>query len=183
VTEDQLIHFIAGLPGVRRCHGPVRPTAPPELAWGDSFFFYDPEGDEPEDQRLPFATIVTQDYDGFDMASKPQPPRDLPSELGGSAGFAFGQLVGYPPAPTCRRTRGTSTTASWTAFSHIPCTPAQAWVSILKPERQDERIGRASLIVEAHRRAGGTSPARRRKTNWYHGLPLIKTWRYSEDLG
>jgi hypothetical protein len=38
----------------------------PEVAWGDSFFFYDPDGDAPTDRRMPFATIVTNDYDGND---------------------------------------------------------------------------------------------------------------------
>ena len=41
----------------------------PELAWGDSFFIYDPNRDLDESRRFPFATIVTQDYGDFDNAS------------------------------------------------------------------------------------------------------------------
>ena len=41
----------------------------PEIAWGDSFFIYDPDRDLPETRRFPFATIVTQDYGEFDNAS------------------------------------------------------------------------------------------------------------------
>src|SRR4051812_10463197 len=42
----------------------------PEVAWGDTFFFYDPNGDSDPHRRLPIATIVTKDYGDFDCASK-----------------------------------------------------------------------------------------------------------------
>jgi hypothetical protein len=38
-------------------------TGAPEVAWGDSFFFYG------NDRLHPFATIVTKDYPGFDTTS------------------------------------------------------------------------------------------------------------------
>ena len=41
----------------------------PEIAWGDSFFIYDPKRDLPDTRRFPFATIVTKDYTGFDEFS------------------------------------------------------------------------------------------------------------------
>ncbi len=41
----------------------------PEIAWGDSFFSYDPNRDLPESRRFPFATIVTKDYGDFDDQS------------------------------------------------------------------------------------------------------------------
>ena len=41
----------------------------PEIAWGDSFFIYDPNRDLPETRRFPFATIVTKNYTGFDELS------------------------------------------------------------------------------------------------------------------
>ena len=50
MTEDQLIDFIAGLPGVAAVKASEAIGAP-EVAWGDSFFFYDPEGDQPADRR------------------------------------------------------------------------------------------------------------------------------------
>jgi hypothetical protein len=40
------------------------------MAWGDTFFIYDPGRDLPEKRRFPFATIVTQDYGEFDNASQ-----------------------------------------------------------------------------------------------------------------
>jgi len=41
----------------------------PEIAWGDSFFIYDPERNLDDVRRFPFATIVTKDYGDFDNAS------------------------------------------------------------------------------------------------------------------
>jgi hypothetical protein len=41
----------------------------PDVAWGDTFFIYDPDRNLPDPKRFPFATIVTQDYGEFDSAS------------------------------------------------------------------------------------------------------------------
>lgn len=41
----------------------------PELAWGDTFFIYDPERNLPDSRQFPFATIVNKDYGEFDNAS------------------------------------------------------------------------------------------------------------------
>ena len=41
----------------------------PEIAWGDTFFIFDPNHDLPDTRRFPFATIVTKDYAGFDELS------------------------------------------------------------------------------------------------------------------
>ena len=41
----------------------------PEIAWGDSFFIYDPDRDLDDAHRFPFATIVTKDYGKFDNSS------------------------------------------------------------------------------------------------------------------
>jgi hypothetical protein len=42
----------------------------PEIAWGDTFFIYDPDRNLDGARRFPFATIVTKDYGDFDNASK-----------------------------------------------------------------------------------------------------------------
>ncbi len=42
----------------------------PEIAWGDTFFIYDPQRNLEGTGRFPFATIVTKDYGDFDNASK-----------------------------------------------------------------------------------------------------------------
>ena len=47
-----------------------REAGSPEIAWGDTFFIYDPNRDLAETRRFPFATIVTKNYGDFDNASK-----------------------------------------------------------------------------------------------------------------
>jgi hypothetical protein len=42
----------------------------PEIAWGDTFFIYDPERNLEGAKRFPFATIVIKDYGDFDNASQ-----------------------------------------------------------------------------------------------------------------
>jgi len=42
----------------------------PEVAWGDTFFIYDPDRNLEGPRRFPFATIVTNDYGDFDNASR-----------------------------------------------------------------------------------------------------------------
>ncbi len=37
----------------------------PRIAWGDTFFIYDPDRNLDDTRRFPFATIVTKDLRGF----------------------------------------------------------------------------------------------------------------------
>jgi hypothetical protein len=39
-----------------------RESGAPEIAWGDTFFIYDPERSLEGARRFPFATIVIKDY-------------------------------------------------------------------------------------------------------------------------
>jgi hypothetical protein len=66
MTAEEIIAFVTSLPGVAAVTASEANGAP-EAAWGDSFFFYDPE-DDADSRRMPFATIVIQDYDGWDTA-------------------------------------------------------------------------------------------------------------------
>jgi hypothetical protein len=46
-----------------------RENGAPEVAWGDTFYIYDPNRDFDEARRFPFATLVIQDYGDFDNRS------------------------------------------------------------------------------------------------------------------
>jgi hypothetical protein len=149
VTEDELIAFIAGLPGVVVVTASEANGAP-EVAWGDSFFFYDPEGDQPPDRRLPFATIVIKDYDGFDTASNLNRPGVFRLNL--SVGrVRFEELVGFPPAQHAAHEGDFDYSALDCVLPH-PAYAVQAWVSILNPGDKTAGLAR-SLIVESHGRA------------------------------
>ena len=56
---DEIIDFTEALGGVLTLR-PVAGDGSPEIAWGDVFIYYAPDGDVPTGQ--PFATIVTKDY-------------------------------------------------------------------------------------------------------------------------
>jgi len=148
VTEDEIRRFAAGLPGVAIQVADEAGGAP-EVARGDSFLFYDAEGD-PANRRFPFATIVTKDYGGFDEAS------DLDREgvfrLNVSVDrHRFEELIGYPPAKHAEHEADFDHTAIDTLLPH-PVYARQAWVSILNPGRETSDQALA-LITEARDRA------------------------------
>ena len=68
VTETEIIDYVSDLSGVVSLTASAEGGAP-AAAWGDTFFFDDPEGNLPENQRLPFATVVIHDYAGWDTES------------------------------------------------------------------------------------------------------------------
>jgi hypothetical protein len=145
MTQDDIIAFVTGLPGVAAVTADEASGAP-EVAWGDSFFYYDPDG-ATADRRMPFATIVTKDYDGFDTASDLGRPEVF--RLNIAAGRTrFEELIGYPPA---ERSSGVDYTVVDQLIPH-PAYATQAWVAILNPGEATAELAR-SLLTEAHGRA------------------------------
>ncbi|GAA3754468.1 hypothetical protein GCM10022402_36410 [Salinactinospora qingdaonensis] len=67
MTEDDIISFATAMAGVVKITASADDGAP-EMAWGDSFFYYAPDG-TPSRRQMPFATLVVSDYEGFDTAS------------------------------------------------------------------------------------------------------------------
>jgi hypothetical protein len=149
VTEEEIIRFTEGLPGVDVLTA-SRATGAPEIAWGDSFFSFVPDQDIPADRRFPFATIVTKDYPGFDEASNVD--REGVFRLNISVGRRrFEELLGYPPAQQADHQADHDYTAIDRVIPH-PVYAAQGWVSILNPGGRTDGQARA-LITEAHARA------------------------------
>jgi hypothetical protein len=69
MTEDEIRTYIdTAYPGVQITIA-LKENGAPEIAWGDTFFFYDPERRLAANRKFPFATIVTKDYPGFDETS------------------------------------------------------------------------------------------------------------------
>ncbi|MEP7766185.1 DUF6194 family protein [Sanguibacter sp. 25GB23B1] len=59
---DEVVALVGGWDGVLTlAPGPGDGT--PEIAWGDLFFYYAPDGEVPQTTQ-PFATVVTKDYPG-----------------------------------------------------------------------------------------------------------------------
>ncbi|MGA8113106.1 MAG: DUF6194 family protein [Actinocatenispora sp.] len=148
MTQDEIIDFVAALPGVATVTAGAANGAP-ELAWGDTFFYYDPD-DLPADRRIPFATIVTKDYAGFDTASDLNRPGVFRVNI--AVGRArFEELTGHPPATHADHADTVDHTAADRVLPH-PVYAAQAWVSVVDPGAATDRQVR-SLLDEAHARA------------------------------
>jgi hypothetical protein len=63
MTIDEITEFIEALGGVLTLR-PVSGDGTPEIAWGDRFFYYSPDGRPPPalPDKQPFGTVVTKDY-------------------------------------------------------------------------------------------------------------------------
>jgi hypothetical protein len=149
VTEDDIIGFVGNLAGVAAVTAGEANGAP-EVSWGDSFFFYDPDGESAANRRMPFATIVTKDYAGFDTASNLNRPGVF--RLNIAVGReAFEELVGYPPAAHAEQHTRFDYTAMDRLLPH-PAYASQAWICILNPGEATSARAR-SLLTDAHARA------------------------------
>jgi hypothetical protein len=147
LTEKDIIEFVTSLPGVVALTA-SEADGSPSVAWGDSFFYYDPDGDE-ANRRMPFATIVTKDYDGFDTASNLNRPGVFRLNIGVGR-TAFQELVGHPPAAHADH----HARFDYTAFDRVlphPAYATQGWVSILNPGEATAAQAR-HLLTDAHAR-------------------------------
>jgi hypothetical protein len=104
----------------------------PEVAWGDTFFFYDPERSIPADRRLPFATLVTKDYGDFDCASNLNRPGIFRLNIGiGKATFMslfHADAAGIPDS-----------THDFTALDKVMPHPVYGkmfWICVLNPSAE-----------------------------------------------
>jgi hypothetical protein len=145
MTAEEIIAFVTSLPGVAAVTASETNGAP-EAAWGDSFFFYDPE-DDAASRRMPFATIVTQDYDGWDTASDLNRPGVFRLNIAVGR-TAFEQLTGYPPGEHDAQAVRFDYTALDRLLPH-PAYAAQGWVAILNPGEATAGQAR-SLLTDAH---------------------------------
>jgi hypothetical protein len=145
LTPDEISAFVSGLPGVVAMIASEANGAP-EAAWGDSFFFYDPDDDVPANRRMPFATIVVKDYEGFDTSSNLNRPGVFRLNVGVGRKL-FEELIGYPPGEAA----GFDAAVIDTLIPH-PVYAAQGWVAILNPGEQTAALARA-ILTDAHDRA------------------------------
>lgn len=149
MLESDVVELVRRLPGVQAVT-PGPGSEAPEIAWGDTFFFYDPAGVGGAAQRMPFATIVTKDYGDFDDASDLDRPGVFRVSIGvGRA--TFEELFGHPPAAAADHLAEHDLTELDRLVPH-PVYSAQGWVCVLNPgPRTSSQV--EVLLAEAHRRA------------------------------
>jgi hypothetical protein len=153
MNERQLAEAIVDLLGKVDVQVASRESGAPEIAWGDVFLFYAPDGEEP-DRRFPFATIVTKDYPGFDEASALDRPGVFRLNIGlGKETYRslFGAQPGQPLVGAAVHT-GHDYAALDRLIPH-PVYAPQSWVSVLNPSAATFASIRP-LLIEAHALAG-----------------------------
>ena len=153
-SQDEIIAFVRALPGVVAETADAASGAP-EIAWGDTFVYYDPDN-EPARRRMPFATIVTKDYPGFDTESELDRPDVFRLNIGVGR-HEFERLLGYPPAAHADQPDKPDYTEPDRLLPH-PAYAVQAWISILNPG-PSTTVQARELLTQAHARAA-------RKPKW-----------------
>ncbi|WP_024803881.1 DUF6194 family protein [Nocardia sp. BMG51109] len=140
---DEIIDFVRALGGVLVLR-PGPGDGSPEIAWGDTFFYYAPDGVVPAAQ--PFATIVTKDYPG-DGGSRLDRPGAFRVNIAAGKD-AFVRWVGHDPRATpADGDRG----AEDVLMAH-PVYGAAAWLAVVNPGDRTAAPIR-ELLRAAHDRA------------------------------
>lgn len=121
---QQLVEFVEGLEGALVL-APRAGSDTPEIAWGDYFCYYAPDGEVPQNVQ-PYATVVTKDY-----------PGDTRSDLNGDGRWrvnihvdrdAFRELV-----PTPSDALPDAAFAEADAFLPHPVYGSLGWVAVVNP--------------------------------------------------
>lgn len=139
---EGIIAFVTGeLPGAI-VETADEASGAPEIAWGDTFIFAGPHK-----QRMPFATIVTKDYPGFDTESRLDRPGVFRLNIGvGKAKFT--ELLGYLPA---EHAGDVDYAAVDTLIPH-PAYAIQAWIAFVSPGPNTTDLA-AALLLATHAKA------------------------------
>jgi len=153
MNQDDIRAFFAVHPAVHiQIAGPG--DGSPEVAWGDTFIFVRDDGGTP--RKMPFATIVTKDYSGFDTESKLD--REGLFRLNLDVGRdRFEDLFGFCPDELAQH-RAEYDFAALDRFFPHPAYGEQAWASVINPaarsREQTESLMRFALDRALARAAG-----------------------------
>ncbi len=154
MSMEQIIDVVRDLDGALVVI-PGPGSGSPELAWGDAFFYYAPDGEMPQHVQ-PYGTIVTKDY-----------PDDTASDLDAPGRWrvnvhvdraTFRRLTGEEPRSLTRPRDHAATDV----FNPHPVYGGLGWVAVVNPgEHTTETV--VQLLREAHDAARARF-ARRRET-------------------
>lgn len=152
MSMERILETVRTFEGVLEL-APAAGSEFPEIAWGDHFFYYAPDGSVPERQQ-PYATIVTKDYPDDTLCNLDTPDRwRLNIHVGRSE---FVKLTGEDP----RAEPGSWDYAATDIVLPHPVYRAQGWVSIVNPgERTHTQATR--LLRSAHEDARRRTLTRR----------------------
>ncbi len=122
---------------------PVEGDGSPEIAWGDTFFYYSADGTTPTEAQ-PFATIVTKDYPDDEASRLDRPGAFRVNVAAGKE--AFTRWTGHAP-----REAGTTGTAEDDTVIAHPVYGTVGWLAVTNPgPRTDTAI--RELLPAAYQR-------------------------------
>jgi uncharacterized protein DUF6194 len=138
MTMDEIISFVDGLDGVLTLR-PGPGDGAPEIAWGDTFFYYSPNGVVPQ-RTQPFATIVTKVYPGDDTSELDPPEAFRVNVAAGKQAFVHwtGRSPQGPAAPT------DDPSASDVVIAH-PVYGSLGWLAVKNPGKRTDQTLRELL--------------------------------------
>jgi len=157
MTIEEIMGFVGDLDGILTLR-PGPGDGSPEISWGDTFFYYAPDGRVPQTTQ-PFATIVTKDY-----------PEDTSSRLDRPGAFRLNLSVGRDAfagwagrQPREADTEGSDPSESDVLVAH-PVYGTLGWLAVVNPGARTEAAVRELLGTAHHlararheRRAGSDS--------------------------
>jgi hypothetical protein len=145
MTMDEIISFVDGLDGVLTIR-PVPGDGSPDISWGDTFFYYAPDGVAPTTTQ-PFATIVTKNYPGDESSRLDRADTFRLNIAAGKEGFI--RWTGHAP-----REPG-ATAVDPSAVDMVMAHPVYrtvGWLAVVNPGSRTEAAAR-ELLSAAHRLA------------------------------
>ncbi|WP_280259663.1 DUF6194 family protein [Nocardia abscessus] len=125
MTIDEIIAFVSALDGVLTLT-PGPGDGSPEISWGDTFFYYSPDGVVPTTTQ-PFATIVTKNYPGDEESHLDRPDTFRVNINAGKE--AFIQWTGHTPREP---SPDHDPSATDTVIPH-PIYKSAGWLAIVNP--------------------------------------------------
>jgi hypothetical protein len=143
---NEIVDVVSGFEGVLVVI-PGAGSGSPEVAWGDAFFYYAPDGVMPE-RTQPYGTIVTKNY-----------PDDAESELDEPGRFRVNIHVGR--GRVSQIVNGDASRSASDVFVSHPLYGTAGWVSVVNPSvsTSEQTI---SLLHDAHEAARARASRRSR---------------------
>ena len=142
MTEDDVLAYITALEGVVVWTASPGDGAP-EIAWGDSFAYYSPDGTVPAATQ-PFATIVTKDYPD-DVSSQLHRPGTFRVNIHAGKDATARALAQQQDTGRIAAQPGGSELAAPDVLRPHPTYGRSGWLAVINPGERTEATTRELL--------------------------------------
>ncbi|MGB2720504.1 MAG: DUF6194 family protein [Rhodococcus sp. (in: high G+C Gram-positive bacteria)] len=129
MTLDDIVNLVGSFEGTVT-QRPREGDGTPELAWGDAFFYYSPDGTIPTIQ--PFATIVTKNYPGDELSQLDRTDAFRVNIVAGKQEFE--RILGVPPREAANAPQADVDDV----LAAHPQYGTAGWLSVVNPSSQTE---------------------------------------------